>query len=174
MGTGLKENLYTPNSIRTSSGIYFDFVNPTVDMIKIEDIAHALSQQCRFGGHLPVFYSVAQHCYNCSEGVGYEKYALEALLHDASEAYLLDIPKPLKNLLPDYQKIEKKIELLIAEKFKLKYPWPSAVKYIDMNMLEMEWDYVFLKKRAGGRNMKAHLSKEAELFFLHEFHSLAR
>lgn len=174
MGTGLKENLYTPNSIRTSSGIYFDFVNPTVDMIKIEDIAHALSQQCRFGGHLPVFFSVAQHCYNCQFLVSQKKYALEALLHDASEAYLLDIPKPLKNLLPDYQAIERKVELLIAEKFKLEYPWPESVKFIDVAMLEMEWNYVFLEKPADHEILKPYSKKEAKFVFLHAFNQLAR
>ena len=56
----MKENLYTPNCIRTFTGLYMNVFNPKPDMICIEDIAHALSQQPRFGGHLPRMYSVAQ------------------------------------------------------------------------------------------------------------------
>ncbi len=76
----MTENLYTPDCIRTFSGQYVNVFAPDPDTILIEDIAHALSQQCRFGGHLPEFYSVAQHCVICALAVPPE-HALSALLH---------------------------------------------------------------------------------------------
>jgi len=90
------ENLFTPNCIRTFTGKYVNVFEPTLEMICIEDIAHALSMQCRFGGHLPYFYSVAQHSINCSFLVDTPCLKLEVLMHDASEAYLLGIPSPIK------------------------------------------------------------------------------
>lgn len=61
----MTESLYTPNCIRTFTGIYMNVFDPTDEMICIEDIANALSHQCRFAGHLPNFYSVAQHSVQC-------------------------------------------------------------------------------------------------------------
>jgi uncharacterized protein len=78
------ENLYEPDCIRTYTGLYINVFNPKPEMIEIEDIAHALSFQCRFGGHLPKFYSVAQHSLNCSYLVKEPALKLTALLHDAS------------------------------------------------------------------------------------------
>lgn len=141
----IMENLYTPNCIRTFTGIYMNVFEPTLEMICIEDIAHALSNQCRFGGHLPEFYSVAQHSLLCSQTVG-DEYKLQALLHDASEAYLLDIPRPIKQGLGNYKEIEDKLMNLIAEKFGFKYPLEQPVKQIDEEMLQFEWEHLMLKK----------------------------
>lgn len=139
------ENLYTPNCIRTFSGIYMNVFEPTLDMIFIDDIAHALSNQCRFGGHLPQFYSVAQHSILCSTLVSNE-YKLAALLHDASEAYLLDIPSPIKQGLSNYKEIEDKLMTLIAKKFGFKYPLESQVKEIDKKILALEWEQLMMQK----------------------------
>ena len=139
------ENLYTPNCIRTVSGIYFNVSDPAIEMINIEDIAHSLSQQCRFGGHLPEFYSVAQHSYLCSTLVRNE-FKLEALLHDASEAYLLDIPSPIKPKLTNYKEIEDRLMRLIAEKYGFNYPLSKEVKKADEEMLNMEWNTIMLQK----------------------------
>lgn len=140
------ENLYKTNCIRTFTGIYMNVFDPTLEMICIEDIAHALSNQCRFGGHLPEFYSVAQHSILCSKAIDNE-YKLQALLHDASEAYLLDIQRPIKQGLSNYKEIEDKLMNLIAEKFGFKYPLEKPVKQIDERMLQFEWEHLMLQKQ---------------------------
>lgn len=142
--TNKVENLYTPNCIRTVSGIYMNVFDPTPEMICIEDIAHSLSMQCRFGGHLPRFYSVAQHSLYCSYLVDDEKLKLAALLHDASEAYLLDIPKPIKGGLSNYKEIEDNLMRLIADKFGFEYPLHPDIKRADEQMLEAEWYHLML------------------------------
>jgi hypothetical protein len=139
------ENLYAPNCIRTFTGIYMNVFDPTPEMICIEDIAHALSNQCRFGGHLPKFYSVAQHSVGCYQ-IAPKEYKLQALLHDASEAYLLDIPRPIKQGLSNYKEIEDRLMNLIAEKFGFNYPLDKFVKHIDEEMLRFEWDNLMLQK----------------------------
>lgn len=139
------ENLYTTDCIRTHTGVYMNVFEPTLDMICIEDIAHSLSQQCRFGGHLPSFFSVAQHSLNCSYFIENEELKLTALLHDASEAYLLDIPKPIKNRLANYREIENNLMYLISEKFGFKYPLPKEIKEVDEKMLQTEWYHLMLK-----------------------------
>jgi len=139
------ENLYTPNCIRTFTGIYINVFEPTLEMICIEDIAHALSNQCRFGGHLSKFYSVAQHSILCNNLVN-DEYKLSALLHDASEAYLLDIPRPIKQGLKNYKEIEDKLMVLIAKKFSFEYPLEKVVKQADERMLQFEWKYLMLQE----------------------------
>lgn len=123
--------------IQTLSGKHFHYTNATVDDIEIEDIATALSHICRFNGHLPEFYSVAQHSVLCSQLVPPE-FAFEALMHDAAEAYCQDIPAPLKALLPDYQRIETFVDGLIRFKYELPLTQSAVVKYADMTMLATE------------------------------------
>ena len=123
--------------IRLHSGKKFDFINPDPSEIDIKDIAYSLSGKCRFNDHTNQFYSVAQHCCLCADNVD-DIYKFDALMHDASEAYLQDIPSPLKALIPEYKAIEKGVEGIIAEKFNLAYPHPPQVKAIDMIMLVTE------------------------------------
>lgn len=138
-----EENLYTPNCIRTFTGIYMNVFEPTLEMICIEDVAHALSHQCRFGGHLPDYYSVAQHSIIMSDKM-HQSHKLAALLHDASEAYLLDIPRPIKQGLSNYNEIEDRLMNLIAEKFGFQYPLHEKVKEVDEYMLQWEWSRIML------------------------------
>lgn len=125
--------------IRTNSGLFINVFEPISNMICVEDIAHALSQQPRFAGHLPRFYSVAQHSVLCMRLASfYNKKA--ALLHDGSEAYILDIPTPIKNKMPEYKLIEDKLMGVIAKTFEFDYPLNDEVKGIDRHMLLFEWD----------------------------------
>lgn len=163
-----KENLFTPDCIRTFSGIYMNVFEPTLEMIHIEDIAHALSNQCRFGGHLPNFFSVAQHSVECSKMVD-EDIALDALLHDASEAYLLDIPSPVKVKLSNYKKIEDDLMKLIAKKFGFQYPLHPQVKKIDETQLIYEWEEMMLDTTDTAIGWTP---KEAKQKFLETFHQL--
>ncbi|WP_076707451.1 hypothetical protein [Yersinia enterocolitica] len=123
--------------ITTYSGLKFNYLKPVVSSICIKDIAQALSHECRFAGHLPNFYSVAQHCLLISQIVP-EEFALEALLHDATEAYCKDIPSPLKRLLPDYQAIELRVDIVVREAFGLPAEMSEVVHYCDLVMLATE------------------------------------
>lgn len=123
--------------IQTLSGKKFNFINPTAADVDIEDIANALSNICRFAGHLPEFYSVAQHSVLASQIVPPE-FAFEALMHDAAEAYCQDVPAPLKALLPDYRRIEARVDGLIREVFGLPEEMSPLVKYADLTMLATE------------------------------------
>lgn len=112
--------------IQTYTGIQFDLENPTLEMIDIRDIAHALSNMCRFNGHCKHFYSVAEHSVrmsNASYNGWCPDYARYALLHDASEAYLSDVTRPVKYLLGKvYTDIEERIQNLIYTKYNLPIP----------------------------------------------------
>jgi hypothetical protein len=104
--------------IITYTGRLMDPLNPRVEDISIMDIAHALANSCRFNGHCSVFYSIAQHSFFVSEHVP-ERAALWGLLHDAAEAYIGDIIRPIK-ILPESAgliAIEESIARVIREKF---------------------------------------------------------
>lgn len=86
-------------AIETYTGLMFDFVRPLPDQVCIEDVAHALANTCRFGGHIQRFYSVAQHALLVRDLVieaGYPGLSYAALHHDSAEAYIGDAPTPLK------------------------------------------------------------------------------
>jgi uncharacterized protein len=123
--------------IQVYSGKPFHFNNPSEDEITIEDIAHTLSLLCRFGGHCKEFYSVADHCIRAAyyAPVGFE---LEALLHDATESYLVDMPRPIKYSLQGYLDLEKNIDVVVRKKFNLPEVMSPEVKLIDARMLATE------------------------------------
>lgn len=108
----------TPSCITTLSGKFFDILKPEEYDYDIEEIATALSNLCRYTGHVNTFYSVAEHSVLVSRIVP-ERLALAGLLHDASEAYLGDVSSPLKKLLPEYKAIEERVQRAIATSFKL-------------------------------------------------------
>jgi hypothetical protein len=109
----------------------------TPAMISIEDIAGSLSKMCRYAGHCERFYSVAEHCVHVARHARTEL-KLTALLHDASEAYLVDVPRPLKPFLPGYYEIEESIALVVAQRFGLIHPLPPEVKMLDNAILRDE------------------------------------
>lgn len=141
-----QENLYTPDCIRTYTGQYVNVFDPNPDTICIEDIAHALAHQCRFGGHTQNFYSVAEH--SCMVAATVPRYlALAGLMHDAAEAYLVDVPRPIKKKLQGYKVIEDNLMVVIAQKFDffedLLHP---DIKQADEAMLKTEWNYFMLNR----------------------------
>lgn len=112
--------------IQTASGGRFFPVDPRPEDIDIREIAHALSMICRFNGHCMNFYSVAQHSVLVSRLVESE-YAVAGLLHDAAEAYLGDVTRPLKAELRAYRALEERVEWVIAGKFDIDWNDPQRV-----------------------------------------------
>ncbi len=107
--------------ITTYTEKHFDPANPDAALIDIRDIAHALSLICRGNGHVKSFFSVGQHCINAAKEAiarGYSnRIILACLLHDASECYMSDVPRPLKPSMPEYVRTENNLLNLIYEKF---------------------------------------------------------
>lgn len=120
--------------IQTATGRAFWPIDPRPEDVCIEDIAHALSMLCRFGGHCLRFYSVAEHSVLLARHSAPE-HKLWALLHDASEAYLVDVPRPLKPFLRGYREAEDKIMLAVCARFGLGDTMPAQVKADDTSLL---------------------------------------
>lgn len=123
------------SKITTYTKRKIDPCNADINDIAIEDIAHALSLLCRAGGQFPTFYSVGQHSVACvkeAKARGYsEKIQLMCLLHDASEAYIADITRPVKHELSNYLIFEKKLQTKIYEKYLGTVPNEDEQKLID-------------------------------------------
>lgn len=129
--------------MQTYSGFQFWPLDPVVEEIDIVDIAHALAHQCRYAGHSNRFYSVAEHCVLASRAMPDPELKLVTLMHDASEAYLVDVPRPVKPFLRGYVEAEAQLEKIIALKYGLSWPWPALVKDYDTAMLFTERDQLF-------------------------------
>jgi hypothetical protein len=120
------------------SGAMFDYLNPSRNVL-LDDMVTPLSNICRFAGHLPYFYSIAQHSVNASRIVeGGEDAEYEALLHDRSEGFTNDITTPLKVANPGFKAIETNIERTNAPYFGVPYPMSPAVHLADRQMLGLE------------------------------------
>lgn len=174
----------TNPAILIRSGNYFDFLHPERSVFTVQDIAHALSNLCRFTGHCHQFYSVAQHSVYVSRLVSAE-FALAGLMHDAAEAFLGDVSMPLKSLLPDYREIESRVEQEIFRRFGLPLAIPEPVKAADMRMLAAEreqfmpystekWACLNGVEPGIAAPMFAWSPADAKLAFLSEFNELSK
>jgi len=144
---------------QTHTGRRFFPMAPEVRDVELADIAHALARICRFGGHTRGFYSVAQHsvlvsqvveqeCFAAQSSVmtrslltdppRWKQVALQGLFHDAAEAYLGDMIRPLKVAMPDYKSAELALERVIAQRFGLVFPFDPLVKHADDILLATE------------------------------------
>lgn len=132
--------------ITTISGIHFDPIEPKEDDINIKDIAHSLSLICRANGHTKYFYSVAQHSIACAKEAKERNESKEViigcLLHDASEAYLSDVTRPVKKDLPYYLEVEDRLQNMIWKHFiqrELTRDEKKTIFEIDDLMLSLEF-----------------------------------
>lgn len=164
--------------IQTYSGTEFWSLKPRTEDVKIIDIAHALSNKCRFAGHCKSFYSVAQHSVLVSRQLP-KDLRLWGLLHDAGEAYFADIPNPIKRMHDLFDQIEEPIMQAVAKQFSLDWPMPKEVKVADRVLLATEardllprvwrdWEEVW-KPMALESKIEAISPIEAKAMFLEEF-----
>jgi len=128
------------NPIQTYSGIWFYPLEPDKDLVLLPDIAHALSNQCRFAGHVREFHSVGQHAVEVAERLKFESPMLQlaGLMHDSPEAYMVDLPRPLKLLMPEYVMAEKRLMAVIADRFSIPIHLFESVKEADHEALSIE------------------------------------
>lgn len=135
--------------MQTYTGRKFFPMDPKPNEVCIRDIAHSLSLQCRYAGHCRRFYSVAEHCVHIARWlVGIDRSAaLFGLLHDASEAFLIDVPRPVKPFLSGYRDAEAKVMAAVCQRFGLPLEMPAAVHEADeriiadelVNLVPMSW-----------------------------------
>jgi len=165
--------------IQTYSGLAFWPMDPKPEHVRIEDIAHALSMKCRYSGHTRKFYSVAEHSVYVSRYVSDDS-ALWALLHDAGEAYLPDVPRPIKSAMTGFAKIEDRVMRAVCEKFGLPEEMPGDVHSADYAILHDEKAALMdpeaadwgLKGRGLGVTIEAWTPAEASRRFLKRFSQL--
>ena len=130
--------------MQTFTGLAFWPLDPRSEDVCVEDIAHGLSLVCRFAGQCQFFYSVAEHSWLVASQVPPE-FRLQALLHDATEAYIGDMVRPLKQGLPQYRQIEADIWGAIAQRFDVPFQLAPCVKAADNRVLLAERDCLLRK-----------------------------
>lgn len=147
------------NTLETTRGTFIDLTDPKPEDIHLDDIATALANTCRFGGLVSRYYSVAEHACLVSrlvkEAGQPPLMQLVALHHDSHEAYVGDIPTPLKALLEEeYRPITKRLDQAIAQEYLLPFAWfkHSAIKSADELALRMEGRVLKLSQAADGNH----------------------
>lgn len=153
---------------QTHTGRMVNPLDPKPEDICLEDIAHALSLQCRFNGHTKTFYSVAQHSINVATMLG-DKSAPWGLMHDAAEAYVGDVARPIKELIPGFSEMEDVVLSVIGKKYGLKFPIPREVWEADDRMLMTEKrDFLFVNNLEWGLDAEPYQMK-LQTGFIPEF-----
>ncbi|MCX6277688.1 MAG: hypothetical protein NT004_06305 [Bacteroidetes bacterium] len=142
------ENILESNKVRTFMGREIDPILPDPELINLVDIAHSLSNICRWNGHAQRFYSVAQHCIFVANLCENHEDKISAMFHDASEAYISDITRPVKRHLLNYLQIEENLMKIIAAKFGFQYPLSAAVTEADDYAVKWEYHNIVLNDRA--------------------------
>ncbi len=155
--------------IQTYTGVRMSPFKPQKSDFRISDIAHALSQMVRANGHFSIFYSVAQHCLNCcyeGEARGYSKrIQLGLLLHDATEAYISDVTRPVKAGFPDYRQMEERLNEVIFEAFglyKFAKEEKKIIREVDDDMMYCEFAHLHI---SGGLGKDYSLRQKPDLTF---------
>lgn len=138
--------------IKTYDGNKFDYLNPDLESVSLIDISHSLSKEQRFGSHLEKSWTVGQHVMLVRKLVllagGSKEQSFIALHHDDAEAFMKDMPTPLKQLLPDYHKIYERVENAISKKFQVQInPLDKFVKENDSLAVRIE-DLLFFSKNS--------------------------
>lgn len=125
--------------MQTYTGQKFWPLDPRADEVDVEDIAHALSLQCRYAGHCRRYYSVAEHSVLISRWLAEQGHdsdtCLWGLMHDAGEAYVLDMIRPLKSSMPEFRKVEQRVLNAVTQRFGMYPETPVAVKHADNRIL---------------------------------------
>lgn len=133
--------------IQTFTGKRFYVLDPRPADVDIRDIGHALSLQCRYGGHARFFYSVAEHCVILAMWVWATtknaKLAFAALMHDAAETYLPDLARPTKHHMPEYTAVEARLESVIFPIFSVGQVELDLIKEFDTRILMDERKVLF-------------------------------
>ena len=171
------------DNMTTYSGKQFTVFEPDIEAIDIADIGHALSLLCRGNGHVKHFYSVAQHCLNCvaeAKARGYSsRIQLSCLLHDATEAYMADLIRPIKNEIPLYREIENRLQEVIFRKYGID-DLVNDVHWKEIDDIMCDYDLQYLLNEAGAvkivpliePDIKLHLYSEIEKRYVDCFEQL--
>lgn len=169
--------------MQTATGRKFWPMDPRADEVFIEDIAHSLSLQCRYAGHCLRFYSVAEHSVLMASWLMKRhgaKAGLWGLLHDASEAYLVDVPRPVKPYLTGYKAAESRVMAAVCDRFGLAHEMPPEVHEADeriiadelVNLVPMDWHARYAGRGLGVR-LRYWSPEDAEAMFLSAFRDLS-
>lgn len=172
----LTESLYKKNHLRTFTGRYINILDPDPMEIFPVDIAVGLARACRFGGHTKKFYSVAQHSDWCRQAIqlqypGNDSLAFKALMHDAHEFLLCDIPSPLKMIMPEYDAVAEKLQNAIATRFGCRISPEDQVLINEVDKAALEWEWKTKVERWSGFELT---DKDAADIFINHFTKLCK
>lgn len=161
--------------ICTITGKKFNLFEPAPDMIDIQDIAYGLANKGHFSGFSPRYFSIAEHCIMvCDElSLWHDELPnhakLLALLHDAAEAYIGDMVKPLKVRMPDFVAVENRIMAVIAERFDMDMAFMPHIKPVDIFIQNIEYKAFFQKSQSEFCRISYLDPERARIVFLDRF-----